>query len=84
MPMTKRYISSGNDLEKVKQTLGQDFEIVAKWLYENYMVFNSGKCHFMCLRQNTVNGTFVYDNIEMKNHKEEILRYYIKYYDIKQ
>ena len=82
--MTIRYISSGNDLEKVKQTLRQDFEIVAKWFYENYMVFNSGKCHFMSLRQNTVNGTFVYDNIEMKNHKEEILRYYIKYYDIKQ
>ena len=82
--MPIRYISSGNDLEKVKQTLGQDFEIVAKWLCENYMVFNSGKCHFMCLRQNTVNETFVYDNIEMKNHKEEILRYYIKYYGIKQ
>ena len=82
MPMTIRYISSGNDLEKVKQTLRQDFEIVAKWFYENYMVFNSGKCHFMCLGQKTVNGTFVYDNIEI-NNKEEILRYYIKY-DIKQ
>ena len=31
------------------------------------MVFNSGKC----LGQNTVNETFVYDNIEMKNSKEE-------------
>ena len=37
----------------------------------------------MCLGQNTVNGTFVYDNIET-NNKEEILRFYIKYYDIKQ
>ena len=35
------------------------------------MVLNSGKCHFMCLGQNTVNETFVYDNIEMKNSKEE-------------
>ena len=25
----------------------------------------------MCLGQNTVNETFVYDNIEMKNSKEE-------------
>ena len=82
--MTIRYISSGNDLEKVKQTLRQDFEIVAKWFCENYMVFNSGKCHFMCLGQNTVNGTFVYYNIEMKSNEEEILRYYIKYYDTKQ
>ena len=30
--------SSGIDLEKVKQTLRQDFEIVTKWFYENYMV----------------------------------------------
>ena len=35
------------------------------------MVLNSGKCHFMCLGQNTVNETFVFDNIEMKNSKEE-------------
>ena len=35
------------------------------------MVLNSGKCHFMCLGQNAVNETFVYDNIEMKNSKEE-------------
>ena len=39
------------------------------------MVLNSGKYHFMCLGQNTVNKTFVYDIIEMKNSKEEkILR----------
>ena len=35
------------------------------------MVLDSEKCHFMCLRQNTVNETFVYDNTEMKNSKEE-------------
>ena len=63
--------SSGNDLEKVKQTLKQNFEIVTKSFYENYMVLDSGKCRFMCLRQNTVNETFVYHNIEMENGKEE-------------
>ena len=64
--------SSGNDLEKVKQNLRQDFEIVTKWFYRNYMVLNSCKCHFMCLGQNTVNETFDYDNTEMKNSKEKI------------
>ena len=57
--------------ENVKQTLRQDSEIVTKWFYENCMVLNSGKCHFMCLGQDTVNETFVSDNIEMKNNKEE-------------
>ena len=63
--------SSGDELEKVKQTLRQDFEIVAKWFYVNYMVLNSSKCQFMSLGQNSVNETFVYDNIEMKNSKKE-------------
>ena len=66
--------SSGNHLEKVKQTFRQDFEIVTKWFYENYMLLNLGKCHFMCLGQNAKNETFVYDNNEMKNSKiEQIL-----------
>ena len=60
---------------QVKQTLRQNFEIVTKWFYENYMVLNSGKCYFMYLGQNTDNETFVYNNTEMKNSKEEkILR----------
>ena len=63
--------SFNNDLEQVKRTLQQDFEIVKKWFYKNYMVLNSGKCHFMCLVQNTVNETFVYNNTELKNSKEE-------------
>ena len=63
--------NSVSDLEKVKQTLRQDSQIITKWFYENYMVLNSGKCHFMCLGQNTVNEIFVYDKIEMKNSKEE-------------
>ena len=67
--------NSVSDLEKVKQTLRQDSQIITKWFYENYMVLNSGKCHFMCLGQNRVNEIFVYDKIEMKNSKEEkILR----------
>ena len=63
--------SSGNDLEKVKQNLRQGFEIVTRWFYENNMILNSRKCHFTCLGQNTVNETFVYDNSETKNSKEE-------------
>ena len=35
------------------------------------MVFNSRKYNFMCLGQNTVNETSVYDNTEMKNCKEK-------------
>ena len=58
-------------MEEVKQTLRGDFQIVTKWFYENYMVLNSGKCHFMCLGKNTENETYFFKNTEMKNSSEE-------------
>ena len=64
----------GNNLEEVKQTLRGDFQIVTKWFFENYMVLNSGKCHFMCLGKNTENETYFFNNTEVKNSsKEKIL-----------
>ena len=38
---------------------------------ENYMVLNAGKCHFMCLGNNTENKTFLFHNILMENSKEQ-------------
>ena len=51
-----------------------DFEKVTKWFYENYMVSNQGKCHFMRLGRNTKNKTFVFKNKIMRNSvKQKIL-----------
>ena len=58
-------------MEEVKQTLSGDFETVTKWFYENYMVLNSGKCHFVCLGKNRENETYFSNNTEMKNSSEE-------------
>ena len=35
------------------------------------MVLNSGKCHFMSLRQSTMTEIFIYNNTERKNSKKE-------------
>ena len=35
------------------------------------MVFNVGKCHFMCLGNNTENETFLFHNILVENSKEQ-------------
>ena len=43
------------------------------------MVSNWGKCHFMCLGQNTVNEAVVYDNTDMKNSKEKKIQEVIIY-----
>ena len=35
------------------------------------MELNAGKCHIMCLRNNTENETFLFHNILMENSKEQ-------------
>ena len=35
------------NLETVACNLRQEFSILFNWLYDNYMVLNPGKCHFM-------------------------------------
>ena len=39
--------------------------------YENHMVLNAGKCHFMCLGNNTENEIFLFYNILMENSKKQ-------------
>ena len=40
----------GSDLDKVKQILRRNFEIVAKWFYDNYMVLNDFLMQFYVSR----------------------------------
>ena len=35
------------------------------------MVLNAGKCNFMCLGNNTENGTFLFHDVLMENSKEQ-------------
>ena len=61
----------GDNLKKNKDNLRSSFDTVHQWFYENYMVLNAGKCHFMCLGNNTENETFLFHNILMENSKEQ-------------
>ena len=50
----------GDNLKKIKDSLRNSFDTVHQWFYENYMVLNERKCHFMCLGNNTENETFLF------------------------
>ena len=39
----------GNDKKETKRALVEDFQTVISWFYENYMILNTGKCHYMCI-----------------------------------
>ena len=61
----------GHKLKKIKDNLRNSFDRVHQRFYENYMVLNAGKYHFVCLKNNTENETFLFHNILMKNSKEQ-------------
>ena len=50
-----------------------DFDLVSKWIEENYVVLNADKCHFMCLGKDTRNETFIINNFIFSNSNEERL-----------
>ena len=61
----------GDNLKKIKNNLRSSFETVHQWFYEDYMLLNAGKCHFMCLGNSCENETFLFHNILMENNKEQ-------------
>ena len=41
--------SMGKNKDEIKNILSSDFRVVIGWFYENFMVLNPEKSHFMCL-----------------------------------
>ena len=39
----------GNDKEETKRALAKDFQTIINWFYENDMILNTEKCHYMCM-----------------------------------
>ena len=52
--------------------LQKDFRAVNECFYDNYMVLNPRKCHYVCLGRSSNNDTFVYDYLCRENGNEEL------------
>ena len=68
--------SMGKDKDEIKNILSSDFTVVNDWFYENFMVLNPEKGHFMCLGKNIDDTeTLSFNNLGLKNSREvEIFR----------
>ena len=49
--------SNGKELNILKNKPQKDFNVVADWLFENYMSMNPLKCHYMGFGKNKENHT---------------------------
>ena len=63
--------ASGFNLVEVKNILRIEFDAVMWWFYGNSVTLNAGKFHFMCLRKDTANETFIFKHLVIKNSKEQ-------------
>ena len=61
------------DTPLINLMLLSDFRAVNNWFYENFMILNPGKCHFiMSIGKDTRNEDVFYDdNLTLKNSNEE-------------
>ena len=63
--------SSDKNFNIVIRRLRSDFAITSEWFYENYIVLNQNKCHFLTLGFNKLFPDFSFENTIIKNVTEE-------------
>ena len=65
--------SIGKELNIIKEKLLKDSKVEADWFFETNMSLNPMCHHYMCFAKNKVNDTFNFENIFLKNSKEEAI-----------
>ena len=65
--------SSDKNSNIVNSRFRHDFAIISEWFYENYIVLNPGKCHFLTLGFNKLFPGFSFENTIIKNVTEETI-----------
>ena len=63
----------GKTFDEVTRKLQNDFLIVDEWFFNNFLVLNSDKCHFMTLGKPNTLPNLKCDNITIKNSVSEKL-----------
>ena len=63
----------GNTFDKGTRKLQNDFLILGKWFFNNFLVLNFDKCHFMTIRTPNTLPSFKCKSITIKNSASEKL-----------
>ena len=63
--------SMGKNKDQVKTFLSSDFKIINNWFYENLVILNPEKSHFMCIDKEIDDAeTLNFNNLAIKSSKE--------------
>ena len=65
--------SCEENFDLVYEKLRSDFAILSKWYFDNFLVLNAGKCHFMTLGTGNTFFDFQCDDVIIENKQEELI-----------
>ena len=71
MGMVSTGVLQGLALGIIKNNLRNSFDIVSHWFYKDYMMLDARNYHFICLRNNTENKTFLFNINLVENSSEQ-------------
>ena len=71
--MITPYLNLGKVLTKLSKNFLNDFLILEKWFFNNFLVLNPDKCHFVTLWTPNTLANFKFENIKIKNSVSEKL-----------
>ena len=69
------FYATNNDKEETKRALAKAFQTVINWFYEDYMILNTEKCHYMCMGKDVEENESLQISTRQKiiNSKEEVI-----------
>ena len=63
-----KLFTTGTDIQLIKQIFLSNFRTLNNWFYENVLILNPVKCHFMSIGKGTHDeDVFYYYNLTLKN-----------------
>ena len=65
--------SIGKELNIIKEKIRKDFKVVTDWFFQNCMSLTPIKFCYMCPSKNKEKDIFSFENISLKNSKEEVI-----------
>ena len=65
--------SCDKNYDEVVRCLQLDFSNLKKWFYDNFLVLNPGKCHFMTLGTKNISPDFIHNGIIIKHNTSQKL-----------
>ena len=71
MGMVSTGVLQGLALGIIKNNLRNSFDIASHWFYKDYTMLDARNYHFVCLRNNTENKTFLFNINLMENSNEQ-------------